>query len=449
MPTRARRESKDVKEVVCDLSAEELREIVRSAVDRHPDVERHVLLAAARREGDLGELRREVDRGLRTRRFLDYHESSAWARAAQPVLEELRLAAEKSPSAELLALIERAVGHVVKVIMHADDSNGTIGDLARELLDLHAQLCDARVADPVKLAEWMVRFSCDDQDFSEIDPVRYRAALGENGLAAYRQAIEQRHADGSELFAVRWARERLAVLDGDTEAIVALLGGDLSAPHQFIAVCEAMAELGREDAVLSFARRGIAETSGWQVDKLYDLACDVHERAGATVEALALRRQQHERTPSASTYSTLRRAAEALDAWGLERDAARRALRERDRGSYVDALLQESDADTAWVVATEDPTWDPGGDRRARLAQAREPTHPDEALSLYMLVAGEELLQTGRRAYARAIAMLKRARRAACTAGQDRWFSDQLVNLREQHRRRPALIEMLDKAKLP
>jgi hypothetical protein len=434
---------------VCDLSAKELREIVRSAVDRHPDVERHVLLAAARSEGDLGELRREVDRGLRTRRFLDYHESSGWARAAQPVLEELRLAAEKSPSAELLALIERAVGHVVKVIMHADDSNGTIGDLARELLNLHAQLCDAGAADAVKLAEWMVRFSCDDQDFFEVDPVRYREALGENGLAAYRQAIEQRHADGSKLFAVRRARERLAVLDGDTEAVIALLGGDLSAPHQFIAVCEAMAELEREDEVLAFALRGIAETSGWQVDKLYDVACGAHARADAPVEALALRRQQHERTPSANTYSTLRRAAEGLDAWGLERDAARRALRERDRGSYIDALLQEGDVETAWAIATEDPTWDPGGDRRARLAEAREATHPDEALSLYMLVAGEELLQTGRRAYARAIAMLKRARRAASASEQDHWFSDQLLDLREQHRRRPALIEMLDKAKLP
>jgi hypothetical protein len=446
---RARRESKDVHEIVRDLPPEELREVVHSAVERHPDVERHVLLAAARSEGDLGELRREVDRGLRTRRFLDYHESSSWARAAQPVLQELRLAAEKAPSADLLALIERAVGHVVKVIMHADDSNGTIGDLARELLDLHAQLCDARVADPVKLAQWMVRFSCEDQDFFEIDPVRYREALGETGLAAYRRAIEQRHADGSELFAVRWARERLAVLDGDTDAIVALLGADLTAAHQFIAVCEAMAELGREDNVLSFARRGIAETNGWQVDKLYDLACGVHERAGAPVEALALRRQQHERTPTASTYSTLRRAAEALGAWGMERDAARRVLRERDRASYVDALLQEGDAETAWTVATEDPTWDPGGDRRARLAEAREPTRPDQALSLYMLVAEEELLQTGRRAYTRAIAMLKRARRAASAAEQEREFSNQLVNLREQHRRRPTLIAMLDKAELP
>ena len=355
----ARSKSKDVREVVRGLPADELREILRSAVDRHPDIERHVLLAAERNEGDLAELRREVDRGLRTRRFLDYHESSSWARAAQPVLEELRRAAEKSPSADLLALIERAVGNVVKVIMHADDSDGTIGDLARDLLDLHAQLADTQVADPLKLAKWMVRFSCEDQDFFEVDPVRYRGPLGQPGLAAYRQAIEQRHASGGELFAVRFARERLAVLDGDTEAILAVLGGDLSTPRQFIAVCEAMAELGRDDEVLSFALRGIAETSGWQVGKLYDLACDAHMRAGAPVEALALRRHEHERAPSSDSYSTLRRAAEELGAWELERDAARRALREHDRGSYVDALLQDGDAEAAWTVATEDPTWDP------------------------------------------------------------------------------------------
>lgn len=449
MPARASRKPKDVQEVVEALSSEQLREIVASAVDRHPDVERHVLLAAARSDGDLTELRREVDRGLRTRRFLSYHESSDWARSAQPVLQELRLAAEKSPSADLLALIERAVGHVVKVIMHADDSNGTIGDLARELLDLHSQLADTQVADPIKLATWMVRFSCEDQDFFEVDPVRYRNALGQGGIAAYRQAIEQRHAEGSELFAVRYARERLAVLDGDTDAIVALLGGDLSAPHQFIRVCEAMAELGRDEDVLAFALRGIAHTSGWQVGKLYDLACDVYERAGTPVQALALRRQQHERAPSAGTYSTLRRTAETLDAWELERDAARAALREHDRGSYVDALLGEGDAETAWTLATEDPSWDPGGYRRAHLAEAREPTHPEEALSSYMLVAEEELLQTGRRAYAGAIAMLKRARRAAAAAGKEQWFAEELAKLREQHRRRPALIEMLDKAKLP
>lgn len=443
---RARSEPLDVGEIVGSLPAAELRELLLAAVDRHPDVERHVRLAAARATGDLAGLRREVDQGLRTRRFLGYRESSEWARSAQPITDELRLAVARAPSSELVVLLERAIGHVVKVILRADDSNGTIGDLARGLLELHAQACDAGVADPVKLAAWMVRFSCQDQDFFEIDPVRYATALGEPGLAAYRRAIAARADDRS--FAVRWAHERLAVLDKDTHAIITLLGQDLSRPHQFIKVCEAMAELGRDEDVLSWARRGISETQGWQVARLYDLACEVHERRLATVEVLALRREQHVRTPSASTYRTLRRAADALHAWELERDAARQALRDRDRGEFIDALLHDGDADGAWTAAGEEPAWDPGAARRARLAEARESTRPDEALAIYLRLAEEELLVTGRPAYARAVAVLKRARRAAQAAGQSDAFAAALTDLRERHRRRPTLIAMLDKAEL-
>jgi hypothetical protein len=64
--------------------------------------------------------------------------------------------------------IERAIGHVVKVILYTDDADGLIGGLARELLDLHARACDAGNADPIELALWMVRFRLDDQDFFEV-----------------------------------------------------------------------------------------------------------------------------------------------------------------------------------------------------------------------------------------------------------------------------------------
>jgi hypothetical protein len=53
-----------------------LREVVSAAVDRHGDVERQVRLIAARGTGDLADLRAEVDRGLRTRRCLDYSNGS-------------------------------------------------------------------------------------------------------------------------------------------------------------------------------------------------------------------------------------------------------------------------------------------------------------------------------------------------------------------------------------
>ncbi len=80
-----------------------------------------------------------------------------------------------APSADLVVLLQRAAGHVVKVIMRADDSNGMIGDLARQILDLHRQACARGVAEPKALAKWMVRFAFDDQDFFEIDPVAYAA----------------------------------------------------------------------------------------------------------------------------------------------------------------------------------------------------------------------------------------------------------------------------------
>ncbi|MGA8339778.1 MAG: hypothetical protein WB761_33890 [Solirubrobacteraceae bacterium] len=326
-----------VGELVASLSIEQLREVVSAAADRHDDVERTVRLITARADDNLAALRAEVDRGLRTRRFLPYGESSGWVHGARPVVEELRRRATGSPSAELVELLQRAIGHVVKVIEHADDSDGTIGDLARELLELHATACDSGAADPVKLAEWMVPFWFADQDLFEVDPVRYQKALGEEGVAAYRQAVAAREPE--DTFAVRYARERLAVLDGDTEKIVALLGGDLTSPHQFVQVVGAMAELGREDDVLVWCERGIAETRGWQTGRLYDLACETHARRGEPLEALRLRRSQHERMPSLSTYNALRRAAEAVDAWSVERDAARAVLRERDVRAFVDALL--------------------------------------------------------------------------------------------------------------
>src|SRR4051812_3887494 len=353
MPRKAARIRSEVpvEQLIADMTVDELREVVSAAVDRHGDVERQMRLMAARGAGDLGQLRAEVDRGLRTRRFLDYGESAGWARAAQPIIAELGNAIDGSPSRSLVELLQRAVGHVVKVIMHADDSDGLIGDLARELLALHARGCDAGVADPVELAAWMVRFGFDDQDFFEVDPVRYASALGEAGLAAYRDAVDARR-DGDS-FAVRYARERLAILDRDVDALVRLLGGDLTTPYQFIRVAEAMRELGLDDEALAWAKRGIAQTSGWQVSQLYDLACDVQR--GEPLEVLALRRAQHERMPSSSTYRALRTGAEALDAWPLEQDAARATLQRADLRGFVDALLGDDELELPWSAATAAP----------------------------------------------------------------------------------------------
>ncbi len=438
------RSETSITELLESLSIEELREVVSAAAERHDDVERTVRLVAGRATGDLGQLRTEVDRGLRTRRFLGYRESMDWARAARPIVAELELAVRTSPSAPLVELLQRGVGHVVKVIGHADDSSGLIGDVVRQLLDLHARACDAGVADPVKLASWMIRFRFGDQDFFEVDPVRYRTALGERGVAAYRDAVAAQADQDS--FAARYARERLAVLDGDVAAIVELLGGDLNTPYRFIRVAEAMAELERDDDVLAWTARGIEQTDGWQISQLYDLACAVHARRSAALEVLRLRRAQHERMASPITYSGLRAAAETVGAWELEREAARAALARRDRGGLVDALLSDGDPQLAWETAVADPGWDPGPHRWLRLAEGRETDRPADALAVYWRVIDDVLQTTDRRAYAGAVRILKRAQGAADAAGELDTFAQDVARLRERQRRRHTLIAMLDKA---
>jgi hypothetical protein len=447
-------DGESVEALVAGLDPDEVAALLVRAALEYDDVARAVQLAAAPAADRVRVLRSAIDEGLRTRRFLGYRESSAWASDGRVVVEDLAAEVIQRPSRELVVLLERAIGHVVKVILHADDSDGAIGGLATELLDLHAQVCDAGVADPVALARWMVRFTFEDQDFFVVDPVRYAAALGDRGVATYRREAAKRSTivsgagKADRRFAESYALERLAVLDRDVPRLVELLGGDLRSPHQFVRLAETMAEIGDLDAALAWARRGIAETSGWQVAKLYDLAARILGDRGDTSAVLALRRGQHERMPSASTYALLRSVAETEGRWDSERPAARQLLEARDPGGYIDALLGDGEPPAAWAAAVANPAWDLGDQRWERLAHAREPDDPAAAMYTYLRLADSALRDANRNAYRVAVRYLQAARRATASAELTAAFDQHITALRERHRRRPTFVALLDKAKL-
>jgi hypothetical protein len=464
MATLGADEEKSIEEAVDRLDEQVVRRLLVSAAEWHEDVARSVRLAGAGAEERIAVLKAMVDNELRTRRFLDYGGSSSWARDASPIVDALAEEVAVEPSAELVVLLQRAAGHLVKVILRADDSNGMIGDLARRVLELHRQASAFGLADPAALAKWMVRFAFEDQDFFAVDPVAYVDALGEKGLAVYRREVAKRSvpvddevsarmARVRELhapfpsFAARYAAERLAVIDRDADRLVELLGGDLSSPHQFTRVAEAMVELGRPDDALAWARRGIAETDGWQVAKLYDLAAGLLGDSEDLAAVVGLRRHHHERAPSASTYAALQTAARDSGTWDDEEQQARAALAQQNLPGLIDVLLADGEPDAAWQagIASDrelrDSQW-------FRLAEAREPTHPADALGVYLRVADVALLDANKRAYRQATSLLKTARRAANEAGLVGMFGEKLADLRERHRRRPTLIAMLDKAGL-
>ena len=176
--------------------------------------------------------------------------------------------------------------------------------------------------------------------------------------------------------------------------------------------------------MLTWCTRGIAQTNGWQVSKLYDLACAVHARRAQPLEVLALRRAQHERMPSSSTYRALRAAAETLYAWPVELEAARATLQRADVRAFVDALLGDGETELAWSTASAASHDALGSDLWLRLAETREPDHPADALPVYQRLADEQLERADRRAYRSAAWILKRAQATAHAAGRHDEFTD-------------------------
>jgi hypothetical protein len=190
-----------------------------------------------------------------------------------------------------------------------------IGDLVRRLLDIHLDACRANGPDPLQLAAWLVRFGLDDQDCFAVDVDTYAEPLGAAGVALYRDEVDRRWSAGDQSFGVRRAKERLAFLDHDVDALVELLGGDLASSRQYLHVAAAMRQLDRYDDALSWALRGVAERPDPLVGKLYDFAVTEHLRRGDTEDALALRRRQHWQQRTEASYLALRSVARAAGTW--------------------------------------------------------------------------------------------------------------------------------------
>ena len=113
---------------------------------------------------------------------------------------------------------------------------------------------------------------------------------------------------------------------------------------------------------------------------------------------------------SVSTYRAQRRSAEAVDAWEVERDAARAVLRERDVRAVVDAL-SDGDPDLACDAAQAAAEEPPAATCALRLAESRETANPAEAVAIYERVAEEVLQTTDRRLHRRRADPQARARR--------------------------------------
>ncbi len=102
-------------------------------------------------------------------------------------------------------------------------------------------------------------------------------------------------------------------------------------------------------------------------------------------------------------------------------------LADRDLGGLVDVLLADGESDEAWQVVLENPEWEPRRTAVDALAEAREPFVPGDAFEIYLRLADLELRDAGRPAYTRAVAILRKAARAAKADDREDEFTEHVA----------------------
>jgi hypothetical protein len=153
-------------------------------------------------------------------------------------------------------------------------------------------------------------------------------------------------------------------------------------------------------------------------------------------------------SPRLLTFQSLRAAGKQLDQW----DPVRQALLEELETSevwdvLVEIALDEGDVPRALTLLPRIRVWH-SDKYEIRVAQAAEADHPQAALEIYCRHAERLIDRRGRGNYQAAAEHLTRARGLWKRQGAEAEWEEQITDLRQRHRRLPALQDELNQAGL-
>ncbi len=460
-------EANRLRTIVESLDHAELVDLLLTAAEDDSALRRRLLAREARTgRVDVRSLRKGLRAALVPRSFRDYRATGTWAREAHGALDVLDELIEAGAAAAARQLAQDALEMLETAAQRVDDSAGHVMTLADRIGNAHLRACQVAPPPTADLVAWLLHRALEgDLDVPD-DPVAdYRDLLGAEGLDRLRVAVlprfealprlgprDERGWD-TERFRLTRLREQLA---DDVDELVAVLGHDLSSPYSFVRIATALREAGRGEEALAWVRRGQRESTRYD-GRLRDLEVALTVDAGQLEAAVLMRREDHERVPSAASYAALRDLAERDGTWEAERGRARDVLR-RAAGSFprgpfpgvgnelVRALLGDADVDAAWA-ATEDLPVTP--ELRLELASRREGTAPRDAFAVYQELAQEYADQVQARAYKTAATLAARAVALQTELDGPEAARAWAVGLRERNRRRARLLEELRKAGVP
>jgi hypothetical protein len=243
---------------------------------------------------------------------------------------------------------------------------------------------------------------------------------------------------------------------------------DLSYPHDYTRIAEALIEAGRHDDALAWAERGIVAFDGTDHHLrgdpgLDDVALAAYLDRARHDDVVALVWRRFDERPDLGSWRRLAEWSGRVERWEELRPQALARLEEAararadgsvapGRGRYgspyddvIAVLLAEGDVDAAWSTAARhgctQALW-------LRLAEARELDHPLDTVEVHDREVAGHLTSTRKRRYEDAVECVARIRDLHVGAADRDGFARYLAELRAEHKAKTRFLTLLDAADL-
>jgi len=443
---------------------------------------------AAAVPADLEAYKQAIDAAIVVDDFVDYRSMYDYSHNATTVIRSIEAMLEVGHAHEVIELSAYALECVEEAMGRVDDSDGCMGEITGELMELHHRACLAAPPDPEQLATRLFDWAIHSEWEMFLDgAARYADVLGDIGLTHYRSLAEQvwdqvpirqSHDDrigSSSNFAITYIMETLAKISGSVDEQIAIKTRDLTYAYHYVQIIELLAGAGRTDDALIWAERGLVAFPHGTDVRLRDAAARELHRAGRDDEAMTIVWAEFEENPGSSSYEFLYRHAVAIGQWSEWRDRAVGLMRQREshtravrsksgamssaRGDVfarpflhgydeqpesselVKVFLWENDIESAWEQAGSG-----GCSPRLwlQLADLRQGEHPADAIPIYQEEIERKLGAKNNRAYQEGVDMMIRVRALMARAEREVEFPAYAAQVRASHRAKRNLMKLFD-----
>ncbi len=474
-----------LQEVQQFLEQQEKSTLIRWMLDyaqREDDWRQQLFLkvASQRPQGlDLTTFRRALRDAIAVRGFIDWDETSSYADGILTVFHSIQDLLDNHPDA-VIELCESAIILLETALNSVDDSNGEVGSILEDFLDLHHQACDRAHPDPIRLAEQLFQSEMGSEFGSFSNAVEtYADILGEQGLAHYHKQAESMWQEFPTLTSkdsYKWNYKRqklqriletLANRRGDLEAVIEIKRRDLSNARTYLEIAELYLQDGQDDLALQWAESGLKAFERPDAS-LNDFVIEAYHRRGRIENAMELAWQGFTYSVTLRGYQKLKTQTERTNQWAIWRDNALAYIRQllqppkpstksskasqtsrfnvssRDHSLLVEIFLWEGENDLAWQEAQA------GGCSRQlwlQLAEGRKQTHPVDAIPIFQREIELFVQQTNNTAYANAITFLNKVHELMIRLNQQAEFQALVAQLRKTYKAKRNFIALLNQQK--